>query len=55
MSLFRLTLEERLKMEPGENERWLEIVTTAKCHKRAREEAILLATMKITTYFSPQE
>ena len=33
MSLFRLSLEERLRMEPSENERWLEIVITVKNHK----------------------
>ena len=49
------SFEERLWMEPSENERWLEIVITAKNHKRAREEAVLLATRKITSYFSIQE
>ena len=41
-------------MEPGENERWLEIVITTKNNKRTREEAVLLATRKITSYFSIQ-
>ena len=49
MSLFRLSLEERLRMDTSENERWLEIVTTTKNHKRTREEAVLLATRKITS------
>ena len=53
ISLFILPLEERLKIEPGENQRWLEIVNTAKYHKRARGEAVLLAARKITSYFYP--
>ena len=55
LSLFRLSLEERLKLEPRENERWLEIVTTAQKHKRIREEAVILATRKITSYFTNLE
>ena len=46
MSLFRLSLDERLRIEPSENEILLEIVITAKNHKRTREEAVLLATSK---------
>ena len=51
MSLFRLSLKERLQMEPNENERWIEIVATIKRHKRVMEEAVLLTTRKITAYF----
>ena len=51
MSLFRWSLEQRLQMEPNENEGWIEIVATTKRHKRVREEAVLLATRKITSYF----
>ena len=55
LSLFRLSLEERFKLEPRENERWLGIVTTAQKHKRIREEAVFLATRKITSYFTNLE
>ena len=55
MSLSRLSLEERVRMEPSENERWLEIVITAKNYKRTREEAILLAAITFTSYFPNKE
>ena len=49
--LYRVDLKIRLEMEPEENEQWLEIVQTAKKHKWAREDAVLAAMRKITTYF----
>ena len=55
LSLFRLCLEECLKLEPRENERWLEIVNTVQNHKCIREEAVILATRKITPYFPNME
>ena len=49
--LYSVDLKIRLEMEPEENEQWLEIVQTAKKHKWAREDAVLAAMRKITTYF----
>ena len=50
--LFSVELQRRLEMDPVENERWLEIVETARKNRWAREEAVLAAMRKITTYFS---
>ena len=49
--LFSVELKRRLEMDPVENERWLEIVETAKKNRWAREDAVLAAMRKITTYF----
>ena len=50
--LFSVELIRRLEMDPVENERWLEIVETARKNRWARKEAVLAAMRKITTYFS---
>ena len=50
--LFSVELQRRLEMDPVENERWLEIVETARKNRWARKEAVLAAMRKITTYFS---
>ena len=50
--LFSVELKRRLEMDPVENERWLEIVETAKKNRWTREEAVLAAMRKITTYFT---
>ena len=49
--LFSVEFKRRLEMDPVENEQWLEIVETAKKHRWAREDAVLAAMRKITTYF----
>ena len=49
--LFRMAREDRLKMSPVENTRWLEIVQTATTHRRLREEAVIVATRRITDIY----
>ena len=48
---FSMPLEEKLNFYPKENDRWLEIVATAKKHRRLSEEAVMLAMRKISAYF----
>ena len=49
-----MDLEERLKLEPSENKRWLKIVETAKKHRIAQEGAALAAIRRITYYFKTE-
>ena len=49
--LFSMPLEERLSLDPRENNRWLEIVATAKKRRKGNEEAVLKAMRKIAVYF----
>ena len=51
MRLFSMPLEERLSLDPRENNRWLEIVATAKMRRKVNEEAVMKAMRKLTAYF----
>ena len=51
MRLFNMPLEERLGLDPRENNRWLEIVATAKMRQKVNEEAVMKVMQKLTAYF----
>ena len=51
MILFSIPLEERLSLDPRENNRWLETMTTAKMLRNVNEETVMNAMRTIITYF----
>ena len=55
MRFFNIPLEERLGVDPWENNRWLEIVVMAKMRQKVNEEAVMKAMRKLTAYFPVRE
>ena len=49
--LFDMDLKDILQLDSRENERWLEIVDTARVNNRSQEDATLAAIWKLLKYF----